>query len=89
VNRRDTANAAPGREIAVRTPPKERLVTPIVGVDFTENAKPLAQATALIEVARFRLHVALSDVHRALERGDVAEAKHVARAALEAERDRG
>jgi hypothetical protein len=54
----------------------------IVGVDFTENAKALAQAGALIEVARFRLHVALSDVHRALERGDVDEAKRRAEAGL-------
>lgn len=59
----------------------------IVGVDFDINAKPLAQAAALIEVRRFRLHVALSDVHRALERGDAVEAERLARAALEAERD--
>lgn len=59
----------------------------IVGVDFTENAKPLAQAAALIEVRRFRLHVALSAVHRALERGDTGEAERLARAALEDERN--
>jgi hypothetical protein len=55
----------------------------IVGVDFTENAKPLAQTAALIEVARFRLHVAMSNVHKALLRGDVEEATRLARAALE------
>jgi tagatose-1,6-bisphosphate aldolase non-catalytic subunit AgaZ/GatZ len=61
-------------------------VTPIRGVDFTENAKPLAQALAQTEVRRFKLHVALSAVHRALESGDVAVAKRAALLALEAER---
>jgi hypothetical protein len=60
---------------------------PILGADFDINAKPLAHAAALIEVRRFNLHVALSNVHRALERGDTDEAERLARAALEAERD--
>lgn len=59
----------------------------LTGADFEVNAKPLAQAFALTEVRRFKLHVALSDVHRALEAGDHVRAEQLARAALEAERD--
>lgn len=57
------------------------------GVDFSESAKPLAQAFALNEVSRFRLHVALSDVHKHLLAGDLEGAKLRAEVALMEERD--